>query len=422
MKNEYLITFDSKEKFCSTVETFKKLLETHENIIFKDSENISYDGDNFLYKLAQGRLPDDSIYFDFTIEYEESSNNKNPEKFKDLVREVKQLCSRVSARQIISLQDGIGEEYCRRGYPIIYKTESLMRKLIAKFMAISIGYDWSDLSTPKEVAESIRIKDRRENVNFLLDIDFIQLSNFLFKEYTTADSNRFIQSLKDKKDEESISVSELRQFAPFTNWQKYFAERVNCESGYLKTRWEKLYEYRCKIAHCKGITQQELHDLTTISEDLCQKIQAALDSINDVHVEEAEREELAENISGAANPNVAGYLGMYNKLSALVKLACEKASSENDVYNKHETNKTNIKMQSQYLSNTKGLISKDEAKAICEAQTFRNNVVHRAGIDDIGESQFVEKMGEINMLIERFSRLTPEELYELKGINLRNIY
>lgn len=59
----------------------------------------------------------------------------------------------------------------------------------------------------------------------------------------------------------------------------------------------------------------------TISEDICEKIQAALDSIGDVHIEETEREELAENFSGTANKNAAEFIAKYNKLTALAKLA-----------------------------------------------------------------------------------------------------
>ena len=75
-----------------------------------------------------------------------------------------------------------------------------MRKLISKFMAISIGYDWSDVSTPKEVLESVRTPAKQEKANLLHEVDFIQLSNFLFKQYTKADSKRFFNELKERDD------------------------------------------------------------------------------------------------------------------------------------------------------------------------------------------------------------------------------
>lgn len=418
MKSEYLITFDSRDGLCTSVEKFKSLLGAHESISFGKKDKVSFGGKEFLYQLAQGNLTDGSIYYDLTLE---STEQAEQETYKHLLKEVRRICTKASGRQIIILHDGVGEDYCQQGYPTIYRTENLMRKLIAKFMAISIGYDWSDASTPKEVLDSVRTDGKREKSNFLHEVDFIQLSNFLFKRYTKADSSRFIDSLKEKSDDEFIKVGDLRQYSPFTNWEKFFAKRVNCDSEYLRTKWERLYEYRCKIAHCKGITKQELDDLVTISGDICEKIQAALDSVGDVHVEEAEREELAENFSGTANKSAAEFIAKYNKLTALAKVTCDLTSDESDVYSKHETNKTNIQMQSQYLCLAKGLIDKAAAEAIKSAQVFRNKIVHRVGIVEISESELMDEMASIDSVIDLLSSLDAENLVRLKGTDLRNM-
>jgi len=418
LKSEYLITFDSRDGLCTSVEKFKSLLGAHASISFGKKDKVSFNGKDFSYQLAQGNLTDGSIYYDLTLE---STDQADQETYKDLLKEVRRICTKASGRQIIVLHDGVGEDYCQQGYPTIYKTENLMRKLIAKFMAISIGYDWSDASTPKEVLDSVRTEGKREKSNFLHEVDFIQLSNFLFKRYTKADSSRFIDSLKEKADDELIKVGDLRQYSPFTNWEKFFAKKVNCDSEYLRSKWERLYEYRCKIAHCKGITKQELDDLVAISGDICEKIQAALDSIGDVHVEEAEREELAENFSGTANKSAAEFIAKYNKLTALAKVACDLASGENDVYSKHETNKTNIQMQSQYLCLAKGLIDKAATEAIKRAQVFRNKLVHRVGIVEISESELMDEMASIDTVIDLLSSLDAENLVRLKGTDLRNV-
>jgi hypothetical protein len=417
LKSEYLITFDSKDELCTSVEKFKSLLGAHASIAFGKKEKVSFNGKEFSYQLAQGKLTDGSIYYDLTLE---STDPADQEIYKDLLREVRRICTKTSGRSIIVLHDGVGEEYCQQGYPTIYKTENLMRKLIAKFMAISIGYDWSDASTPKEVLDSVRIEGKKEKSNFLHEVDFIQLSNFLFKKYTKADSTRFIASLKEMADDEVIKVGDLRQYSPFTNWEKYFAKKVKCDSEYLRSKWERLYDYRCKIAHCKGITKQEFDDLVVISGDICEKIQAALDSIGDVHIEEAEREELAENFSGTANKNAAEFIVKYNKLTTLTKTVCELTSNETDIYGKHETNKTNIRMQSKYLCTTKGVIDKGTTELINRAQTFRNKLVHRVGIVDISESELIEEMSSIDTVIDLLSSLNPKELALLKGVDRRS--
>ena len=416
VKSEYLITFDAKDGICTCVEKFKSLLSAHVSISFAKKE-IVYGGRSFPYQLAQGRLTDDSLYYDMTLE---DSSPSDQEVYKELLREVRRICTRISGRNIIVLHDGVGEEYCQQGYPVIYKTENLMRKLIAKFMAISVGYDWSDASTPKEVLDSVRTDSKKEKSNFLHEVDFIQLSNFLFKRYTKADSSRFIDSLKEKPDDEVVKVGDLKQYSPFTNWEKYFAKNVKCDSEYLKSRWEKLYEYRCKIAHCKGLSKLELDDLVLICTEVSEKIQAALESIGDVHIEQAEREELAENLSGTASKSSAEFIAKYNKLASLTKHACELCSDGRDIYEKHATNKSNIRMQSSYLSNAKGVIGKEVVELIHKAQEFRNKVVHRVGIVDVGEAELIAEMDSIDSIIDVLSSLPPESLEKLKGVDLRS--
>ncbi|VXC13599.1 HEPN domain-containing protein [Massilia sp. 9I] len=417
MKSEYLITFDSKDGICTSVDKFKNLLASHTSISLNKKEKIGFNGRDFPYQLAQGTLTDGSLYYDLTIEDTEPSER---EIYTSLLKEVRRICAKISGRNIIVLHDGVGEDYCQAGYPIIYKTENLMRKLIAKFMAISIGYDWSDASTPKEVLESVRSDGRKEKTNFLQEVDFIQLSNFLFKKYTKSDAARFIDSLKEKGDDEIIKVGDLKHYSPFTNWEKYFAKKVNCDSEYLRTRWERLYEYRCKIAHCKGLSKQEFEDLTQISSDICEKIQAALDSIGDVHVEGDEREELAENFSGAASKSAADFIAKYNRLAELIQFVCLAASNESDMYTKHEANKTNIRMQSRYLCSVKGLIDKDMVALINHAQTFRNKVVHQVGISDISESELVEQASAIDLALETIGSLNFPHVEKMKGVDLRS--
>jgi hypothetical protein len=415
MKTEYLITFDSKDCICASVDKFKSLLTTHSSISFNSKSLIKFNEKEFQYQLALGTLTDGSIYYDLTLENNEEQSSQE---YSELLREIRKICAKISNRNIIVLHDGVGEKYCELGYPLIYKTENLMRKLISKFMAISIGYDWTDLSIPKEVMDSVRTEvGKKEKSNFLHEVDFIQLSTFLFKTYTKADSTRFIDSIKEKADSESIKISELKQYVPFTNWEKYFSKSVNCDSEYLKSKWEKLYDIRCKIAHCKGLSKQDYNDLVSISNDVCGKIQTALDSVGDIHIEADEREELAENLSGAANDNAANFIAKYNKMSQLIQYICELSSSDEDVYYKHETNKTNIRMQAKYLCTNKGLINAETSKAIENSQYFRNNIVHKVGIIDISEPELLDQISTVDSIINELLILNVDEIEKLKGID-----
>ena len=216
-----------------------------------------------------------------------------------------------------------------------------------------------------------------------------------------------------------MAVCDLKQYAPFTNWEKYFSQRVQCDSEYLQAKWERLYQLRCKIAHCKGLTFQELEELRSISDDLCEKIQAALNSIGDLHIEEADREELAENFSSIANQNMSLFLHKYNILAARVRHACELSSSEDDIYNKHETNRSNIRMQSKYLCNAKGLIDYEASISINKAQAFRNRTVHQMGIVEFSEDEIIEAIQQIDLMLEQFDSFSDEHLLSLRGVDLR---
>lgn len=416
MKSEYLITFDSKDEICTSAEKFRSLLSSHTSISFGKNSTIRFNGCEFTYELALGNLTDGSLYYDLTLECTDDTTQEN---YVNILKEIRRICSKASGRNIIILHDGVGESYCQQGYPIIYKTENLMRKLIFKFMTISVGYDWSDASTPKEVIDSLRNEGKKEKSNLLHEVDFIQLSTFLFKKYTKTDSTKFIDSLKEKNDEDTIRVGDIKQFSPFTNWEKYFAKKVDCESDYLVSRWEKLYEYRCKIAHCKGLLKVEFDDLKAISDDVCKKIQSALDSIGDIHVDREDREELAENLSSAANKYAADFISKYNKLVAAVQSICELASNQEDIYNKYETNKKNIRMQSNYLCNAKRLIEREITNSINQAQSFRNKIVHQSGIVDFNEPELLGHISSIDNIITYLLSLDPDEIQKKKGVDLR---
>jgi hypothetical protein len=163
----------------------------------------------------------------------------------------------------------------------------------------------------------------------------------------------------------------------------------------------------------------ELEELRCISDDLCEKIQAALNSIGDLHIEDSDREELAENFSSIANQNVSLFLHKYNLLVARVRHACECSSSDEDIYNKHQTNKTNIRMQSKYLCNAKGLIDYETTTLINNAQAFRNRAVHQMGIVEFSEAEIIEAIQQIDPLLELFDSFADEYLVSLRGIDLR---
>lgn len=417
MQTEYLITFEIDKKLCTSPDSFKRLLSTHKDIEV-ENKSICYKQKKFNYKLASGFLSDNSIYYDLSIEIDDSFNDE--EEYSELLKEIRIICNKLSGRNIIELQSAISAFYCKRGYEKIFTLETVMRKLIYKFMAISIGYKWKDESTPKEVADSIRNKN--EDVNFLHEIDFIKLSDFLFKDIYKRDYPSLIKAIKSKDNAENIDVKELKEFLPYTNWERFLAKRVDCESTYLKSRWEKLYEYRCSIAHNKTFSKQQYIELESIYNEVFEKLNAALDSINDIHVEQYERDEIAENISVAKNDITSEFIKLYNLMTKSVREICEMCSSSDDKYNAAETNKTNFLMQIRYLCHNKGIIERELLYELEDLVHFRNLLIHQFGNVEISEQDLSYRLFRLKGIIRDFLYIynDPKGLSSLKGIDLKS--
>ncbi|UST83348.1 HEPN domain-containing protein [Pseudomonas siliginis] len=289
---EYLSVISSKEDFCKTVESFNNLLQSYGSIKVV-ADKIEYDGVAFGYSVQFGEINGGEQLF-FHLKFF-CSNKKNIEKFKALLRSVRTLLARVGDRPAEVLWDDISSELSTAAYPVIYELENLMRKLITKFMLISIGVSWVKSVVPKEVSESLRGKKGIAQ-NYLHDTDFIQLSNFLFRKYATGDSETLIVKISKAGSIEELVLSELKEMVPLSNWERYFSPIVDCSSEYLKIRWDKLYELRCIVAHNNFLSQEQFAEIGVLSSEIKTKLTTAIENIDQVHVSEEQRSEVVDSV------------------------------------------------------------------------------------------------------------------------------
>lgn len=289
---EYLSVINSKEDFCKTVESFNNLLQSYGSIKVVD-DKIEYDGVAFGYGVQLGEINGgDQLFFHLKFF---CSNKKNVEKFKSFLRSVRTLLARVGDRPTEVLWDDLSSELSAAAYPVIYELENLMRKLITKFMLISIGVSWVKSVVPKEVSESLRGK-KGVAQNYLHDTDFIQLSNFLFRTYATGDSDALITKIAKAKNIEELALSEFKEMVPLSNWERYFSPIVDCSSEYLKIRWDKLYDLRCIVAHNNFLSQEQFGEIGVLSSEIKSKLTAAIENIDQVHVSEEQRNEVVGSV------------------------------------------------------------------------------------------------------------------------------
>lgn len=291
-KVEYLSVINSKEEFCKTVESFNFLLQSYGSIKVSQ-DKIEYDGVTFGYGVQMGEVSGGGQVF-FHLRFF-CSNKEWLEKFKLFLRSVRTLLARVSDRPTEVLWDDISSELSAAAYPVIYELENLTRKLITKFMLITIGVSWVKSVVPKEVSESVKSK-KSVAQNYLHDTDFIQLSNFLFRKYATGDSDSLIDKVAKAKSIEEVVLAELKEMVPLSNWERYFSPIVDCTSEYLKIRWDKLYELRCIVAHNNFLSAEEFNEITTLSSEIKVKLNAAIENIDKIHVSEEQKNEVVGSV------------------------------------------------------------------------------------------------------------------------------
>ena len=190
---EYLCTLNSDGNFCNSVAGFKSLLESYEKLKI-DENKIKWGTSEFNIEVGDGNVLNSNLKF-FHLKLK-NSIIENKSDFLELLKIIRTILSKVNNNQPPEiLWDDISSEYAINSYPIIHELENLMRKLITKFMVTKVGLSWVKENIPKEVSDSIKSGGNSKKQNYIYDTDFIQLSNFLFKEYSLVNTDEIIDKL-----------------------------------------------------------------------------------------------------------------------------------------------------------------------------------------------------------------------------------
>ncbi|MEZ6955976.1 MULTISPECIES: hypothetical protein [unclassified Aeromonas] len=192
-----------------------------------------------------------------------------------------------------------------------------MRKLITKFMLTTVGIGWTKETVPEELKRTSRIDNIDTNINYLYETDFIQLSNFLFDEYRTLDITALIKKISEI-DTDKVSVDEMYDFIPRSNWERYFQSNVDCEGSYLKVRWEKLYKFRCKIAHNNTFTKPDYEQTEKLVNEVKSKLLTAIQSLDKITISEDEKEDLAEIAASNSSVVFGSFIQKWKILESLI--------------------------------------------------------------------------------------------------------
>jgi hypothetical protein len=187
-------------------------------------------------------------------------------------------------------------------------------------MLENLGMGWYKKTVPQKVHESIKNQNYRPDHNILYQVDFIQLSTFLFSEYTIKPTTELPELLKafiEKRDFTTDQVDLIQDYIPMSNWDRYFKEIVKCESEVLKGKWEALYEIRCIVAHNNEINEEQYDNGIKLCNELSHYLNDAIDKIIEINIPENRKELISlKTINSAHNIDInKGFINEYLNLN-----------------------------------------------------------------------------------------------------------
>lgn len=368
MKVEYLVIIDSESTFCKTSRAFKSFLQSDSEISISGNY-FNFKEAKFKYELQEGHNSG-NIHKFFHIKI--YSDTDNLSQFSELLKSIKRTINFKPENSIQTLWDDISSHYSNKSYPVVHEIENLMRKLITKFMLITVGLGWAKETLPEGLKKKSSSDRAVNNNNYLYEADFIQLSNFLFDEYRTLEINDLVKKISELS-VESVLVEEIRDFIPKSNWERYFRETVDCEGSYIKSRWEKLYKLRCQIAHNNTFNKSDFEQVERLSREVKEKLSTAIESLDKISVTEEEREELAE--SAAIKTNIA--VGAFVQKWKLLELMCFDLRSIKDNTRKDVTSRRKrISYDDRVWLLKNGFLKAIEFERVNNLNKVKNTIIH----------------------------------------------
>lgn len=390
-KVEYLCTLDKGSDFCSSVNGLKSLLESYEKLKINKNK-IVWKGHEFEIKIDHGAVLNSNYnFFHLTLI---NKNESIQEIFLDLLRVIRTILSKVNDnRPPEILWDDMSSEYAMKSYPILHELENLMRKLITKFMITKVGLTWTHENIPEIVKNSLRTKQNRHQQNYIYDTDFIQLSNFLFKDYSNYNEIEYIKNIMKANKLEDLNFDDIKKIVPQSNWTRYFEPILKTNSDDIKARWDKLYDLRCKVAHNNFMNEQDYKNILDNSAHLKKIILDAITNLDAIKVSEDDKEDLAENAAINLNSANGDYIIKYKIL--------EKSLAKNFNFGQDKKYLSSLSIIEKLKDSE--LISIGDYKEFKELYKLRNLIVHQAniGINEDELFTFIERLDYWKVKLEK---------------------
>jgi len=402
---EYLIIVDKEasEAFyhlCDNVDGFNKLLTSDLDISINGNE-ITYKGSlKADYRVKTSKVGGKQQRF-FHVKVIYDGDEKDMDGYVKLLRSIRGIVHR-SGGQPETLWDDVSLYYSQKSYPLIHKVENLMRKLITYFMLTNIGKEWVTQTSPGIVMEAIDKSKRKQYLDVLHQIDFIHLGDFLFKPYQIKDTKDLLLLISKAQNQDDLKLDELKAFEAKSNWEKYFSKIVDCTDEYLDKRWKELYELRCSVAHNALLNKDEYERASRLVSEIESPLQKAIDNLDKVHVPQADKEQVAENVVSSISTAFGEFIQSWKLFENAIR------NAEND--SGSTTEKFRNILQTIQVLREKEIIDDEFHRDSIELLRFRNQVIHDSRID-YTESEIRSNLAKLDELIRTLKRSWKDEIY-----------
>ncbi|MCS5453574.1 HEPN domain-containing protein [Enterobacter asburiae] len=301
---EMLLIVNKDTSFGRSPSAYKKIIEASEEVIFSQ-KHLKFKEQLFNYDISEYGSNKETIFVKLTLC---DVNENNLITFSKLTRLFKKISSESNLGSTQIIWDDISKYYSIQAYPLIHEIENLMRKLITKFMIHNVGLSWIKDSVPKEFSEVLKKSEKSIDYNehnLMYQVDFIDLSDFLFKSYRELEMADLIRTLipLEFKDVNSDIFSELKKIVPRTNWEKFFESNIDAKSDIIIKNWSILYRLRCKVAHNRDFTKQDLDEVIRLTNILKPILKKAIDKTETLTIDPKEKEELTSQFENEFSNN-----------------------------------------------------------------------------------------------------------------------
>jgi len=282
-KLEYLAVIDTSNGFSTSLKDFRSFLSSHKDVSVTKKQ-IKFRESSYRLSIVEGKTGDPNevsyrITIDFTTSDEEASK----------LREILSGSLKKVSEQLGILRDDFSRERSQKAYSMIYDVENSMRRLITTFMRINVGRKWTKIAIPD--AAKVKTPESEHDEPYVNYYDFIEINNFLFREYPDEKPERLLKDLQ-KRNVEEIGIEEFKKTVPRSNWDRYFSDLITLEGETLKDDWRRLYIIRNIVAHNRLLDFETYRELKQKCEKLTKILESAISNLGTIDIKEEDIQNL----------------------------------------------------------------------------------------------------------------------------------